>query len=205
MSFFEKMVAHQGEVKIPMDVGTLVDTRSARMEALIDDAGSKQPCAEVGGLLLWFRPTWFERYTCWGKSPWPIFSPVAARHQCCGRIASRVDSGRFSVLDEDLGDTEVDESGDTADFRTELRRRSTVSRRRLVLVSQQEVAPTMMDAPSAISRDLHGESNVESIRIDFEDTASLSGNATLDQDDSILIVEPLGSLSCRGSCSDEFL
>ena len=39
----EWMVARQGEVKIPMDLGTLVDTRSARMEALIDDAGSKRP------------------------------------------------------------------------------------------------------------------------------------------------------------------
>ena len=53
-----------------------------------------------------------------------------------------------------------------------------------------------MDAPSAISRDLHAESNVESISIDSEsDTASLLGNAILDQDVSILVVEPLGSLS----------
>ena len=117
-----------------------------------------------------------------------------------------VDSGRFSVLDEDLGDTEVDEGGDTADLRertvnespanVSCAGRPTVSRRRLVLVSQQEVAPTVMDAPSAISRDLHAESNVESIPIDSEsDTVSLPGNATLDQDDSIPVVEPLGSLS----------
>ena len=80
---------------------------------------------------------------------------------------------------------------------------------RLVLVSQQEVAPTVMDAPSAISKDLHAESNVESIPVDSEsDTVSLLGNAILDQDASTLVVEPTSGIigfQHRGSCSDEFL
>ena len=69
----------------------------------------------------------------------------------------------------------------------------TVGRRRLVLVTQQDVAPTVMDAPSAVSRDLHAESNVESIPVDSEsDTASLLGNAILDQDAFTLVLELLG-------------
>ena len=65
-----------------------------------------------------------------------------------------------------------------------------------------------MDAPSAISRDLHAESNVESIPIDSEsDTASLPGNAILDQDGSIPSCGTSGIIvvQCRGSYSDEFL
>ena len=84
----------------------------------------------------------------------------------------------------------------------------TVGRRRLVLVTQQDVAPTVMDAPSPVSRDLHAESNVESIPVDSEsDTASLLGNAILDQDAFTLVVELLGSVAfqCRDSCSHEFL
>ena len=117
---------------------------------------------------------------------------------------THVNSGWFSALDEDLGDTEVDEGGDTANFRESTVNESPrvpatnvmsdegpVGRRRLVLVSQQEVAPTVMDAPSAVSR----ESNVESIPVDSEsDTTSLPGNAILDQDAFTPVVEPLGSL-----------
>ena len=47
----------------------------------------------------------------------------------------------------------------------------------------------MMDAPSAVG-------NVESIKVDFEsDTASLPGNAILDQDAFTPVVKPLGSLT----------
>ena len=124
------MVTRQGEVKIPMDLGTWTHGRHA-----------------------WKR---FERYTCWGgQSAWPIISPVAARHQC----------NRFPrSIHEDLGDTEVDEGGDTADLRESTAGLRESGRLRLVLVSQQEVAPTVMDA---ISRDLHAESIVESIPVRF--------------------------------------
>ena len=88
----EWMVARQGEVKIPMDVGTLVDTRSARMEALIDDAGSKRP--RVEGRSRRSSAQYGLRGTRVGEAshPGPSFLRFAARHQCCGRIASR---GRF--------------------------------------------------------------------------------------------------------------
>ena len=132
--------------------------------------------------------------------PGPSFLRLRRATSVVAVAPTQVDSGRFSVVDEDLGDTEVDEGGDTADFRESTVNESPrvpaivmsdaegpiVGRRRLVLVSQQEVAPTVMDAPSAISRDLHAESNVESIPVDSEsDTASLPASD----------VEPLGSLA----------
>ena len=36
------------EVTIPINLGTIVDTRSARKEAWIDEAGSKRPHVEGG-------------------------------------------------------------------------------------------------------------------------------------------------------------
>ena len=39
----------------------------------------------------------------------------------------------------------------------------TVGRRRLVLVSQQEVAPTVTDLPSVVSLESHAPSEVESV------------------------------------------
>ena len=44
----EWMGTHQGEVKIPMDSGAMVVSRSTRMEALIDEAGIKRPRVEGG-------------------------------------------------------------------------------------------------------------------------------------------------------------
>ena len=100
-------------------------------------------------------------------------------------FARAQDSGRFSALDEDLGGTEVDEGGDIADCRE-----STVNESPRVSdakgpIIHQEVAPTVMDAPSAISKDLHAESNVES---------GFSPWQILNQDASTLGVDP-GSLA----------
>ena len=44
----EWMGTHQGEVKIPMDSGATMVSGSTRMEALIDEAGIKQPRVEGG-------------------------------------------------------------------------------------------------------------------------------------------------------------
>ena len=87
--------------------------------------------------------------------PGPSFLRLRRATSAVAESLHRVDSGRFSVLDEDLGDREVDEGGDTADFRGRTVNESPanvscagapiVSRRRLVLVSQREVAPIVMD------------------------------------------------------------
>ena len=82
--------------KIAEDAGgdrdrMLVDTRSGRMEALIDRQETTFVW-RVGRVLFViakeFHPILSERCTCWGgQSPWPIISPVAARHQCSGLCA----------------------------------------------------------------------------------------------------------------------
>ena len=134
------------------------------------------------------RPIWSERRPCWGgKSPWSIVvSLVAPRTSAVVVASTQVDSGRFSALDKDLSDTEVDEGGGEAPRLSANVRESTVNessnfeviamsdaegptfgRRRLV-VSQQEVPPTVMDVPSVVSGESHEpsevESDVESIR-----------------------------------------
>ena len=142
-------------------------------------------CRPSASLTSWQYPA---RHPCWGgKSPWSIVvSLVAPRTSAVVVASTRVDSGRFSALDKDLSDTEVDEGGGEAPRLSANVRESTVNessnfeviatsdaegptfgRRRLV-VSQQEVAPTVMDVPPVVSGESHEpsevESDVESIR-----------------------------------------
>ena len=121
------------------------------------------------------RPRVEGRSKCVGEANDHSPSFLRLRHatSAVAVAATQVDSGQFNALDEDLGDTEVDEGGDTTNFRESTVNESPivptnamsdaegpiVGRHRLRLVSQQEVAPTMMDAPSTISRDLLAESN----------------------------------------------
>ena len=158
-----------------------------------------------------FRPCWEGQY------PGPSFLRLRHATSVVNVALTQVDSGRFSALDEDLDDTKwmkvvVKRQGFTANVRESTVNESpsfgrvpanvmsdaegpTVGRRRLVLVSQQ-VAHTVMHAPSAVSGELHAESNVESIPADSEsDTASLPGFAIPEQDAFIPTVEPLGSLA----------
>ena len=62
---------------------------------------------------------------------------------------------------------------------------------------------SLWPSPSAISRDLHAESNVESIPVDSESDAASLGNAILDKDAFAPIVEPLGSLAFFDTCEVE--
>ena len=68
------------EVSIPMDLGTIVDTRSARMEVF--DRRSRRQKTSCGGGVEFekvFRPIQHERHPRQGgQSPWPIVvSPIA--------------------------------------------------------------------------------------------------------------------------------
>ena len=79
---------------------------------------------------------------------------------------TQVDSGRFSVLDD-----AVDESSNLERVPSEVIAMSdaegpTVGKRRLALVSQQEVAPTVTDLPSEV------ESDVESLPVLNPDNTS---------------------------------
>ena len=99
--------------------------------------------------------------------------------------ATQVDPGRFSALDEELSDTEVNEGDDEAckprlsanvkvaddvqvtaeglpnfesvpvEVAMSDAEDPTVGRRRLVSVSQEEVAPTVMDVLSVVSGESH--------------------------------------------------
>ena len=168
-----------------MDLATIVGTRSARVEALIDEARSKIPRVEEGSSSVG-RPVrrcsarYGMRGVRVGEASHRGTSSFLRLRRATSVVAvapTQVDSGRFSVLDDYLSDTDVDEGGVEAlsllavDESSNLERvpseviamsdaeGPTVGRRSLVLVAQQEVAPTV---PSVVSGESHAPSEVES-------------------------------------------
>ena len=91
---------------------------------------------------------------------------------------TQVDSGRFSALDEDLSGTDVVEGGgESLSLLANIDESSNFGRvpseviamsdaegpsRRLVMVSRQEVTPTVIDLPSVVSGESHAPSEAES-------------------------------------------
>ena len=104
----------------------MVDTRSARMEGLIDDAGSKRVRVEGRSSSVCARegvPRDTVRGVRVGEASHPGLSFLRLRRATSDlNVAlAHVNSSRFSALDEDLGDTEVDEGGEAPSFTANFR------------------------------------------------------------------------------------